>query len=410
MYTVQDRFLKYVQWDTQADPNANTAPSSKKQLALTNVLAQELDELGIEYTQTDQGYIYATIPANTTKKEVPSIFFCAHLDTAPDVSGKGVKPKIHADFQGEDIQFEEDPSLKLTLQNSPELKDYIGQDIITASGKTLLGADDKSGVAVIMDMAYQIIHGTSFPHGKIMLFFTTDEEIGRGVAHVDLNLLDCSYGYTLDSGPLGHAEQENFSADAVTISIEGVSAHPGYAKGKMENAIKIASAIIEQLPEAKSPEQTSGKQGFIHPTALSGELEQAEIKLILRSFDTKELDVQYELLQEIATSVLTNYPKSTITFDRQQQYRNMYDVMAQHPQIMATAIQAMKNVGIEPKPDRIRGGTDGAMLTQKGLPCPNLFSGQHNIHSKLEWTSIQEMQKAVDMVVEICKLTEQNAS
>lgn len=409
-YTVKDRFLKYVKIDTQADPTSDTAPSTAKQLNMTRQLERELDEMGISYTTSDQGYIYATIPANTTKNDVPTIFFCAHVDTAPDASGTDVKPIVHENWDGSDIALPDDPSLVIGTGVFKEMKDYIGQDIITASGKTLLGADDKSGVATIMDAAYQLINDKNILHGKVMLFFTTDEEIGKGVDHVDMDILDADYGYTLDSGLLGHIENENFSADAATLTIDGVSAHPGYAKGKMENAIKIAGEIIAQLPKDRlSPESTENREGFVHPSAISGGLEQAELKFIIRDHQTENLKKHAEELRSIAESVLKSYPQSSFSLEIREQYRNMRDVMDKHPYIVENAIEAMKNIGVKPHLGLIRGGTDGAMLTNKGLPCPNLFSGQHGIHSKLEWTSVQEMQKAVDTIVEICRLTEEKA-
>ncbi len=408
--SVQQRFITYVQMDTQADPNSNTSPTTKKQLDLSNLLVQELDELGVDYHQSKEGYIYVGLPANTKKEQVPKLFFCAHIDTAPDASGTDVKPQIHKNYQGEDLLFPDDSSLVLNPAVCPELKSYFGQDIITASGKTLLGADDKSGVAVLMDAIEQLSSNSKMKHGEIMVLFTTDEEVGKGVAHVDLTRLQCDYGYTLDSGPIGHLEQENFSADRLTISIFGVSSHPGYAKGKMESAIKIASEIVTRLPKDHlSPESTEKTQGFVHPTSISGQLEEATIDFILRDFDTEKLNEQALFLEQITKEVLRNYPNSKYEISRKMQYRNMFGEVSKRPEIINNAITAMKKVGIEPKPGIIRGGTDGAMLTAMGLPCPNLFSGQHLIHSKLEWTSVQEMQKAVETVLAICELTEQNA-
>lgn len=409
-YTVKERFLTYVQIDSEANPNSETFPSSAMQLNMTKQLAKELTEMGIEFETTEQGYVYATIPANTNKQNVPSIFFCAHVDTAPDASGINVKPRVHQNYQGEDITYPDDESLVLNPSISKELSNYFGQDIITASGLTLLGADDKSGVATIMDAAYQIINNNSIQHGKIMLFFTTDEEIGKGVAHVDFEKLNCDYGYTLDSGPLGHLENENFSADGAVLTINGVSAHPGYAKGKMQNAIKIASEIIAKLPKDRlSPESTEQRQGFVHPSSIEGGLEQAIVKLIIRDFDTSKLENHANEIRTIAEQVLKNYPESSFELETSLQYRNMIDEVGKHPHIIENAIQAMKNVGVEPHLGLIRGGTDGAVLSAKGLPCPNIFSGQHMIHSKLEWTSVQEMQKAVDTIIEICKVTEEKA-
>lgn len=409
-YTVKDRFLRYVQIDTEADPTSETFPSSAMQLNMTKQLAKELTELGVDFETTEQGYVYATLPANTDKENVPSIFFCAHVDTAPDASGINVKPRVHENYQGEDIAYPDDASLVLNPTVSKDLGNYLGQDIITASGLTLLGADDKSGVATIMDAAYQLVNDKTIKHGKVMLFFTTDEEIGKGVAHVNLQKLDCDYGYTLDSGPLGHLENENFSANAATLTINGVSAHPGYAKGKMQNAIKIASEIVGKLPKERlSPESTEQREGFVHPTSISGSLEQAVVKFIIRDFDTAKLESHAQEIEKITKDVLKDYSSSTYTLEVKQQYRNMIDEVGKHPHIIENAVQAMENANIEPHLGLIRGGTDGAVLSAMGLPCPNIFSGQHMIHSKLEWTSVQEMQKAVDTIIEICKVTEANA-
>lgn len=409
-YTVKERFLTYVQIDTQADPESDTAPSTAKQKDMTKQLVKELNEMGVEHQVSEQGYVYATIPGNTDKADVPKIFFCAHVDTAPDAPGTDVKPIVHENYQGEKLVLPDDPTLFISPENFPEINEYLGQDIITASGKTLLGADDKSGVATIMDAAYQLVNNPEIEHGDVMLFFTTDEEIGRGVAHVDLDILDADYGYTLDSGPIGHLENENFSADGATLTIQGVSAHPGYAKGKMENAIKIASEIIAALPKDElSPESTEERKGFIHPGSLEAELGGAKIKFILRSFDTDELPKLADKIRSISDDVLKNYPGSSYELETKLQYRNMIDEVKKYPHIIDNAVEAMKNAEIKPHLGLIRGGTDGAVLTSKGLPCPNIFSGQHGIHSKLEWTTVQEMQKAVDTILEICKVTVKNA-
>lgn len=403
-YTVKDRFLKYVQIDTEADPLSITSPSSAKQKVLTNILLDELKEIGIEAETNSSGYVYATLPSNIDKP-AKKIFFCAHIDTAPDCSGKDVKPIVHEDYQGQDIVLPDDNSIILSTKKFPNLKDKIGHEIITASGLTLLGSDDKSGIAIIMDAFYQMKHNPSLKHGDIKILFTTDEEIGRGVAHVDLQKLDADFGYTLDGGELASLEFENFSADKATIEISGVSAHPGYAKGKMENAIKIASEIIAMLPkDSLCPESTDGMQGFIHPNSIEGKLESAKIDLILRDFDTNKLAEQKDYLDKICKKVLSQYPNSKYTLTINTQYRNMKDVLDLHPKVSEYAIKAVKNIGLSPKIGAIRGGTDGAVLSHKGLPCPNLFAGEQGIHSKYEWVSVQDMQKAVDMVIEICKL------
>jgi tripeptide aminopeptidase len=403
-YTVTERFLKYVQIDTQADPMSSTFPSSMKQKDLTAVICKELDDMGIAYTTNDAGYIYASIPSNIDKK-VPKIFFCAHLDTAPDCSGTNVKPILHKNYQGADITLPDDQSIVLTPSQFPNLLDKKGHDIITASGLTLLGSDDKSGVAIIMDALYQLVHNPEIQHGDVKALFTTDEEIGKGVAKVDLNILDADFGYTLDSGDLGCFEDENFSANALKLTINGVSAHPGYAKGNMENAIKIASEIVAKLPKLTlTPETTEAKEGFIHPTKIQGGLESATIDFILRDFETAKLDEYATLISDIAEEVLLNYPNSTFESEVKVQYRNMKDVLEKHPHVSKIALSAMENVGVKPVYGSIRGGTDGAALSHMGLPCPNLFAGEQAIHSKYEWVSVQDMQKGVDTVLEICKL------
>lgn len=403
-YTVKDRFLRYVQVDTEADPLSTSSPSSEKQKRLTEIILSELAELGILAQTNDSGYIYASLPSNCGPGK-DKVFFCAHLDTAPDCSGKDVKPIVHSDYQGQDLVLPDDNTQVLTTAKYPALKNKIGHDIITASGLTLLGSDDKSGVAIIVDAFYQMIKNPSLPHGEVKMLLTTDEEIGRGVAHVDLALLDADYGYTLDGGDLGSIEFENFSANKAIIEINGVSAHPGYAKGKMENAIKIASEIVAHFPkDSLCPEATDGMQGFIHPNSIEGKLESAKIELILRDFVTSRLDEQKDYLDKVCKKVLESYPNSTYQITVTEQYRNMKDILDQHPKVMDLALKAVENIGVTPKSGAIRGGTDGAVLSHKGLPCPNLFAGEQAIHSKHEWVSVQDMQKAVDMILEICKL------
>jgi tripeptide aminopeptidase len=406
-YTSKERFLKYVQIDTQANPYSDTVPSTAKQLNLSKLLSEELTQMGVQNELTEHGYVYARIPSNTTKSDVPSIFFCSHVDTAYDCSGTDVKPIVHTDYQGQDIVLPDDPEQVISQDKFPELKNKLGQDIITASGLTLLGADDKSGVACIMDAVYQLVHNPDIKHGEVNVLFTTDEEIGRGVKYVDIAKIGADFGYTLDSGDVGHFEYENFSADGAILKIKGVSAHPGYAKGKMEHASRIAADILSQLPKDHlSPESTEGKEGFIHPNKIEGMLEDASIEFIIRSFETEKLAEYEAIIENTTKKVLENYPGSSYTFEVYEQYRNMKDVVDQHMYIVDTAIQAMKNTNIDPYVSAIRGGTDGSVLSHKGLPCPNLFSGQHGIHSKLEWTTVQDMQKATDTVLEIIKLVE----
>lgn len=405
-YTVKDRFVTYAKIDTQADPTSNTFPSSAKQKNLTAQLCRELDDMGVSYTTNEAGYVYATLPSNISS-EVPKIFFCAHQDTAPDCSGTDVKPIVHENYDGSsDIILPDDPTVVITTKQFPNLAKKKGHDIITASGKTLLGSDDKSGVAILMDAFYQFTQNPDLKHGVVKALFTTDEEIGKGVANVDLDVLDCDFGYTLDSGDLGCFEDENFSANSLKLTIKGVSAHPGLAKGTMENAIKIASEIVARLPRLTlSPETTEGKDGFIHPTKISGGLESATIDFILRDFNTKKLDEYVALVAHIAENVLKDYPNSTCDIESKEQYRNMKDVLDVHPHVSKIALQAMQNIGITPQSGSIRGGTDGAILSHKGVPCPNIFAGEQAIHSKYEWVSVQDMEKGVDTVIEICRLT-----
>ncbi|MDF1697466.1 MAG: peptidase T [Saprospiraceae bacterium] len=409
-YTVKNRFLKYVQIDTQANPYSEAVPSTEKQKDLTKVLSHELSELGIEHEVTEHGYIYASLPSNSPKSDIPSIFFCSHIDTAFDCSGTNVKPIVHENYQGGDIQLPDDTEQIISVEKFPELVNKKGHDIITASGLTLLGADDKSGLACIMDALHLLVKNPAIKHGKVSALFTTDEEIGRGVKFVDIEKIGADFGYTLDSGDVGHFEFENFSANAAILKIKGVSAHPGYAKGKMEHASKIAAEILANLPkDTLSPESTEGKEGFIHPNKITGMLEEASIEFIIRSFETEKLKDYEQLIENTAQEVLKNYPNSSYTLTSRKQYRNMKDVIDNYSHIVDIAIQGMKNAGISPHVGSIRGGTDGAVLSHKGLPCPNLFSGQHGIHSKLEWTTVQDMQKAVDTVLEIVKIVEQEA-
>lgn len=403
-YTVKERFLRYVKIDTQANPYSDTAPSTAKQIDLSKVLSQELTDMGVQNELTEHGYVYARVPSNTKKTGVPSIFFCSHVDTAFDCSGTDVKPIVHTNYQGQDIVLPDDPEQVISMSKFPELKNKIGNDLISASGLTLLGADDKSGIACIMDAVYQLIN-SDIEHGDVNVFFTTDEEIGRGVKFADLEKIGAAFGYTLDSGDVGHFEYENFSANSAVLKIQGVSAHPGYAKGKMEHASRIAADILSQLPKDHlSPESTEGKEGFIHPTKIEGMLEEASIEFIIRSFETEKLAEYENLIEETAKSVLKNYPGSSFTFEVSPQYRNMKDVVDQHMHIVDIAVEAMENAGVKPHISSIRGGTDGSVLSHMGLPCPNIFSGQHGIHSKLEWTTVQDMQKAVDTVLEIVKV------
>lgn len=410
-FTAAERFMRYVQIDTQADPTSTTTPSSEKQKDLSRLLVEELKAMGIMDAEMDEhGYVYATVPSNSDKANIPTLCFCSHVDTAPDCSGTGVKPILHKNYQGGDIVLPDDTSQIINPQFFPYLATCIGHDIITASGTTLLGADDKAGVAEIMDAAHFFMTHPEIKHGKVRLLFTPDEEIGRGVDKVDMKKLDAQFGFTLDGGPRGELEDETFSADGVTITIHGVSAHPGYAKGQMENAIKIASEIIAKLPKKRlSPESTEKKQGFVHPVSIQGGLEKAIIQFIIRDFTNENLLAHEAELKEIMNSVLQKYPNSKAEFSVKEQYRNMKEIVDQYPQIMAFAMEAIRRTGLKPKRNSIRGGTDGSRLSFMGLPCPNLFAGEMGIHSKKEWVSVQDMNKAVETIVEICKIFEEKA-
>lgn len=408
-HTVEERFLRYVQIDTTADPNSTTFPSSMIQKDLGKVLVEELKAIGIEDAYMDEwGYVFGTIPSNT-EKEVPTICFCSHMDTAPDCSGTHIKPIVHRNWDGSPIVLPDDSSQVITVEQHPYLRSKIGDDIITASGLTLLGADDKAGVAIIMDLAKQLTDNPSIKHGDIRILFTPDEEIGRGVDKLDMNKLNADYGYTLDGGPLGEIEDETFSADAVKVTIHGISAHPGYAKGKMINAIKIASEFVHELPKDKwSPETTENREGFVHPTSIEGSLEKATVSFIIRDHDTKKLQEYEATLEGLIQRVIEQHPGTRYEFEVTEQYRNMKEILKDLPFVTDYAVQAMKNAGITPKESIIRGGTDGSRLSFMGLPCPNIFTGEMAIHSKHEYVSVQDMEKAVSTLVELVQIWEQH--
>lgn len=409
-HTVTERFLRYVTIDTQSDPNSPASPSTEKQKDLGRVLVTELKAMGVADAHLDDsGYVYATIPASTDKK-VPVICFCSHMDTSPDVTGKDVKPQMVKDYRGGDITLPGDATQVIRFAEHPALKNQIGNDIITTDGTTLLGADNKAGVAEIMDAAHFFINNPDVKHGTIKILFTPDEEIGRGVDNVDIKKLGADFGYTMDGESAGSVEDETFSADGATITITGVSAHPGYAKGKMEHAIKIAAAIVERLPkEGCSPETTSGKQGFLHPVGIEGALEQATLSFIVRDFTEEGLKEKEVLLETIVKDVMKDFPRSAYKFEVREQYRNMKQVIDRHPHILEYAIEAIRRTGLRPMRTAIRGGTDGSRLSFMGLPCPNIFAGEHAFHSRLEWVSRQDMEKAVQTIVHLAMIWEEKA-
>ncbi|MBD1385694.1 peptidase T [Mucilaginibacter rigui] len=409
-FTVADRFLRYVRIDTQSDAASPTTPSTEKQKNLGQLLVSELLEIGVADAHLDEfGYVYATIPANSDKRGVPVICFCSHMDTAPDCSGKDVKPLVHKNYTGADIILPDDNTQVIRMQDHPDLKNQIGNDIITASGNTLLGADNKAGVAEIMDACYQLISHPEIKHGTIKILFTPDEEIGRGVDKADIAKIGAFACYTMDGESAGNMENETFSADGAKLTINGVSAHPGFARGKMESAIKIAGHIIAALPDNLSPEHTSDMQGFVHPVDINGHVETATIDFIIRDFEDEKLTEHANVIRQVADDVLKQYPNSTYTLETHEQYRNMKHVLAQNPQIVDYGMEAIRRAGLDAKLCSIRGGTDGSRLSFMGLPAPNIFAGEHAFHSKQEWVSVQDMQKAVETILHLCMVWEEEA-
>ena len=409
-HTVLERLTRYVQIDTQSDPFSETCPSTEKQKNLSRLLVEELQALGVKDAHLDEhGYVYATLPSNVDK-EVPVICFCSHVDTAPDCSGTGVKPIVHENYQGGDIVLPDDPSQVLRPSEHPELTKKIGHDVITASGTTLLGADNKAGLAAIMDAVYQMVNDPSILHGPIRILFTPDEEIGRGVDKVDMEKLAADFGYTIDGERVGSLEDETFSADMAILDVHGVASHPGFAKDKLVNALKIAGEILAALPKDRlSPETTAGREGFIHPVHVTGNAEKATIQFILRDFTREGLVDHGKTLNALAQDVLSRHPKASFELTIKEQYRNMKEVLDQHPEVANYAEEAIRRVGLEVHRSSIRGGTDGSRLSFMGLPCPNIFAGEHAFHSKLEWATRQDMEKAAQTIIELSKIWAERA-
>lgn len=410
-HTVEERFIKYARIDTEADPNSTTFPSTLKQKDLGKVLVEELKELGLTEVEMDEwGYVFGTIPSNSENDSLPTICFCSHMDTAPDCSGANVKPIVHRNYDGEPIILPDDPTQIITKERHKYLAEKIGDDLITASGKTLLGADDKAGIAIIMDFANYMMQHPEVKHGKIRILFTPDEEVGRGVDHLDMKKLNADYGYTLDGGVLGSIEDETFSADAMTVTFHGVSAHPGYAKDKMVNAIKLAADFIAALPKDRwSPETTADREGFVHPYSIQGGMEKSSVSFIIRDHITENLNDFEDELQSIAKMIVEPYSGAKVEFQVTEQYRNMKEVLQSVPFVTDYAIEAMKKAGIEPRPTIIRGGTDGSRLSFMGMPCPNIFTGEMAIHSKHEYVSVQDMEKATRTLVELVQIWEKHS-
>ena len=409
-FTVTERFLKYVSIDTQSDPKSDSCPSTAKQKNLGKILVNELQQMGLSDAHLDRhGYVYATIPSNTEKK-VPVICFCSHMDTSPDCSGKNVKAITHKNYKGQDLILPDDASQVIRMKDHSDLKDQIGNNLITASGKTLLGADNKAGLAEIMDAANFLTTHPEVRHGTIKILFTPDEEIGRGVDKVDLEKLGADFSYTIDGETAGSIENETFSADGVKVIIHGVSTHPGFARHKMESAIKIASEIVSCLPKDRlSPESTVETEGFIHPVSINGTVEEAIIEFIIRDFTDEDLKSHERILEVIVQEVLQGYPNSGYEFRVEEQYRNMKKILDQHPKLIEFGIKAIERTGLNAKLQSIRGGTDGSRLSYMGLPCPNIFAGEHAFHSKHEWISVQDMQKSVQTIINLAMIWEEES-
>jgi tripeptide aminopeptidase len=408
--TVEERFTRYVQIDTQSDPQSTTIPSTEKQKNLSRVLVEELKQIGVTDAHLDEwGYVYATIPA-TTNKRVPVICFCSHVDTAPDATGTGVKPIVHRNYNGSDIVLPDDPSQIISPKEHPYLKQRVGDDIITASGKTLLGADDKAGIAIIMELANYLMQHPEIKHGAVKILFTPDEEIGRGVNKVDLKKLGADFGYTLDGGERGSFTDETFSADGVVVTFYGISAHPGYSKNKLVNALKVAGTFLDLFPKNEfSPETTEGREGFVHPVRVEGIAEKAKVEFIVRDFETRNLKLYEIRLEEFAKQAVGKYPGSSYEIEVTEQYRNMKEVLVNYPQIEQYAEEAMKRAGVKFKKESARGGTDGSRLSFMGLPCPDIFTGEMAFHGKHEYVSVQDMQKSVEVLVNLVQVCEENA-
>lgn len=407
-HTVEERFIRYAKIDTTADPTSSTFPSSDIQKDLGRLLVSELNELGAINVEMDKwGYVFGTIPSNSSKKNVPTICFCSHMDTAPDCSGTNVKPIVHRNYQGKPIVLPDDPSQIITKEKQKYLQSKIGDDIITASGETLLGADDKAGIAIIMDFVKYMIEHPELKHGDIRILFTPDEEIGKGVDHLDMEKLNADFGYTLDGGPEGSIEDESFSADGMKVTIDGLSAHPGYAKGKMVNAIKMAALLVDSLPkETLTPETTAHREGFIHPYSIEGALEKASVDFIIRDHKTSKLSEYEELIADTMKDIAEKHSGITYDIEITEQYRNMKEVLNDYPQVCEYAGEAMRKVGITPIFDLIRGGTDGSRMSFMGMPCPNIFTGEMAIHSRQEYVVVQDMEKSVKTLIELIQIWE----
>lgn len=408
--SIVDRFFRYVQTDTQSDPASKMQPSTEKQKNLGRMLLEELQASGIADAELDEfGYVYATIPANSSKS-IPVICFCSHLDTSPDCSGTDIKPILHKNYDGSDLVLPDDPTQIISPKDHPYLLEKIGDDLISASGKTLLGADDKAGVTIIMELMDYLRQNPEVKHGKIRILFTPDEEIGRGVDKVNMQKLGADFGYTLDGAEMGSFEEETFSADGMKFIFHGVTAHPGHAKNKLVNAIKLASAFIHSLPtDELSPESTDGRYGFVHPVRMEGNAEKMVIEFIIRDFMTSKLKPYEDYLKDHAEDVLRSFPTARFEYEIKEQYRNMKEILEKHPQVSEYAREAIHRAGIELKESAARGGTDGSRLSFMGLPCPNIFTGEMAFHGKHEYVSVQDMEKSLETLIHLCRIWEERS-
>jgi tripeptide aminopeptidase len=409
MSAVLERFLRYVQYDTQADETSETFPSTDKQLVLLRDLAHELRSLGLADAAIDtHGYVTATVPGNSSKAGVPAIGFISHVDTSPEISGVGVKPIVHGQYDGRDLVLPDDPTAVLRMSECVPLADRIGDDIVTASGTTLLGADNKAGVAAIVTAAEYLMTHPGIPHGPIKIAFTPDEEIGRGTKFFDVSAFGAKYAYTMDGSTRGDLEFESFSADAMTVTFIGFNTHPGYAKDQLVNAIKVAADFIHRLPRDMAPETTEGYEGFVHPYVLRGGGERASVRLIVRDFKTAALAEKESMLERLAQEAASSYG-ARVEIAIEEQYRNMREVLDEHPQVVDCAREAIRRAGMTVRERPIRGGTDGSKLSFMGLPTPNIFAGEHNFHSRIEWVSVQDMEKAVEVIVNLARIWEERS-
>jgi tripeptide aminopeptidase len=404
-----DRFLEYVRIDTQSSEDSDRYPSTPGQLELLSRLRDELGEMGLENVEMDEyGYVFATLPANTDKPGVPLIGFLAHVDTSPEMSGRDVKPVIHRGYEGGDLEFPDDPDSVIAAADNPLLAGQLGNDIITASGTTLLGADNKAGVAEIMAAAGYLLAHPEIPHGAVRIGFTPDEEVGAGTKYFDVERFGAYCAYTMDGETLGELQVETFSADAITATFHGINTHPGFARGRMVNAIKVAARFIDSLPaDGFSPETTSGYEGFVHPYVVDAGVERTSVKLLVRDFEADNLRELEAMVERLANAAVEAFPGARVETGVEESYRNMKDVLDRYPDVVQNAVEAYRRAGLQARIEPIRGGTDGSRLSFMGLPTPNIFAGEHNFHSRFEWISTYDMHKAVEVIIELCRVWEE---